>query len=132
MVHHPYKYADMLRKRMLRVGARCWLLNTGWTGGPYGIGKRISIRHTRAMLNAALTGALEKVEYAKDPVFGVAVPKSCPEVPSDVLEPSKSWANKRDYEKRKTGLAAAFIENFKLFANGCPAEVVAAGPKRQG
>jgi len=130
MVHHPYKYADMLRKRMVHSGARCWLVNTGWTGGPFGVGKRISIRHTRALLNAALSGALADAEYVKDPVFGVAVPKSCPEVPSEVLDPARTWSSRRDYDRRKDGLAAAFIENFKLFAQSCPAEVVGAGPKR--
>ena len=132
MVHHPYKYADMLRKRMVKTGARCWLVNTGWTGGPFGVGKRISIRHTRALLNAALDGSLANVEYVKDPVFGVAVPKTCPDVPAEVLDPSRTWSSRKEYDKRKDGLAAAFIENFKLFAKGCPPEVLGAGPKRIG
>jgi len=87
MVHHPAFYADMLRNKMLKYGATCWLVNTGWTGGPYGIGKRISIHHTRTLLNAALDGTLSQVEYRTDPVFGFQVPKSCPGVPDKVLRP---------------------------------------------
>jgi phosphoenolpyruvate carboxykinase (ATP) len=130
MVHHPYKYAALLRKRMVRAGATCWLVNTGWTGGPFAVGKRISIRHTRALLDAALSGELAKVEYRKDPVFGFAVPKTCPGVPTDVLDPVRTWGDARAYDKRYDGLAAAFIENFKLFTRGCAPGVAAAGPRR--
>jgi len=132
MVHHPYVYADMLRAKMIRHDATCWLLNTGWTGGSFGIGKRISIRHTRALLNAALSGELRSVEYRKDPVFGFAVPKTCAGVPVEILEPANTWGNRDDYAKKYDALAARFIENFKLFASGCPAEVAGAGPKRVG
>ena len=94
MVHHPSKYAELLKRKMARYGAQCWLVNTGWTGGPFGIGKRISIRHTRNLLNAALEGRLQDVKYRKDKLFGFEVPTSCPDVPADVLEPSGSWGNK--------------------------------------
>ncbi|MBI5474824.1 MAG: phosphoenolpyruvate carboxykinase (ATP) [Ignavibacteriae bacterium] len=130
MVHHPYFYADLLKRKILRYGANCWLVNTGWIGGPYGIGKRISIKYTRALLNAALNGQLLNVEYKCDPVFGFQVPQSCGEVPVSVLNPGESWNNKDDYAKRYKELAARFIENFKKFEEGCPPEVVAAGPKR--
>ena len=130
MVHHPYKYADMLKHKMQKHGARCWLVNTGWTGGPFGIGKRISIHHTRGLLNAALDGSLNDVEYRKDRLFGFEVPRSCPGVPEDVLTPEKTWGDEQEYWKRYDGLAARFIENFKLYAAGCPAEVVQAGPRR--
>ncbi|HEX7593150.1 MAG TPA: phosphoenolpyruvate carboxykinase (ATP), partial [Anaerolineae bacterium] len=120
MVHHPSVYADLLRKKILRYGATCWLVNTGWVGGPYGIGERISIKHTRAMLNAALTGKLLNVEYATDPIFGFQVPQQCPDIPADVLNPANSWANKATYTQRYRGLAARFIDNFKKFEGQMP------------
>jgi len=129
MVHHPAKYAELLRKKIERYGAICWLVNTGWVGGPYGLGKRISIRHTRNLLNAALSGQLEDVEYFQDTVFGFSVPKSCPDVPSEVLEPWSSWPSRKEYDKRYKDLAMRFIQNFAKFEEGTPREVVEAGPK---
>jgi len=129
MVHHPAKYAELLRNKIERHGATCWLVNTGWVGGSYGIGKRISIRHTRNLLNAALTGALQIVEYYKDPVFGFDVPKSCPEVPSEVLEPWSSWPSRKEYDKRYKDLAMRFIQNFAKFEDETPNLVTQAGPK---
>jgi len=130
MVHHPFKYADMLRAKMKKHDATCWLVNTGWVGGGWGVGKRISIRHTRNLLNAALEGELDDVKYRKDKLFGFEVPLSCPDVPEEVLDPSTSWGNKDEYWKRYDALAARYIENFKLYADGCTPEVLAAGPKR--
>lgn len=130
MVHHPYEYANLLRKKMLQTGAQCWLVNTGWVGGPFGIGKRISIRHTRNLLTAALEGNLAKVKYRKDQLFGFEVPLACPDVPEDVLDPSNSWGNKDEYWRKYDALAARFIENFKLFAEHTTDEVQGAGPKR--
>jgi phosphoenolpyruvate carboxykinase (ATP) len=130
MVHHPYFYADLLKRKIMRHGVNCWLVNTGWIGGPYGIGKRISIKYTRALLNAALSGKLLDVKYITDPVFGFLVPQSCDGVPDSVLNPSESWNSKEEYMKRYKELAARFVENFKKFEEGCPAEVIAAGPKR--
>jgi phosphoenolpyruvate carboxykinase (ATP) len=130
MVHHPFFYADLLRKKMEKHGATCWLVNTGWVGGKFGVGKRISIRHTRNLLNAALDGKLDNVEFRKDKIFGFEVPLNCPDVPEDVLEPSNAWGNKDEYWNRYDSLAARYIENFKLFAEGCPEEVKNAGPKR--
>jgi len=129
MVHHPAFYSDLLKRKILRYGVNCWLLNTGWVGGPYGIGKRISIHYTRTMLNAALSGKLNHVDFTVDPVFGFQVPLSCPDVPSEVLDPASAWANKRDYLKRYHSMASRFIDNFKKFAQECPPEVVACGPK---
>ena len=86
MVHHPYKYAELLKNKIERYGVTCWLVNTGWVGGPYGVGKRISIRYTRALLNAALNGKLDKVKFTKDPIFGFEVPTQCPDVPDEVLK----------------------------------------------
>jgi phosphoenolpyruvate carboxykinase (ATP) len=130
MVHHPFKYAKLLSQKMAEHGANCWLVNTGWVGGRFGVGKRISIRHTRNLLNAALEGKLDKVKYRKDKLFGFEVPKECPDVPADVLDPSGSWGNKDEYWKKYDAMAARYIENFKQFVDGCPPEVVAAGPKR--
>jgi phosphoenolpyruvate carboxykinase (ATP) len=130
MVHTPYTYAQMLKTRILKHGASCWLVNTGWTGGPFGIGKRISIRHTRALLNAALTGKLHQVEFYKDPVFGFDVPKTCEGVPPQVLDPANTWGNREEYFRKYDALAARFIENFKLMQDGCPPNIVEFGPKR--
>ncbi len=128
MVHHPARYAELLARKMERYGATAWLLNTGWVGGPYGVGKRISIRYTRAMLTAALNGDLQDVEYYTEPVFGFQVPKSCPGVPEDVLYPSESWPSKDAYNDKYRQLAARFIENFKKFADEVSPEARAAGP----
>jgi phosphoenolpyruvate carboxykinase (ATP) len=122
-------YADLLRRKVDRYGVDCWLLNTGWVGGPYGVGKRISIQYTRRLLNAALSGELKDVEYYKDPVFGFQVPKSCPDVPADVLYPAESWPSKAEYDNKYRQLAARFVDNFKKFADACPPEVCAAGPE---
>ena len=130
MVRHPFEYAAMLKERMLKNNAQCWLVNTGWVGGRFGVGKRISIRHTRNLLNAALEGNLNDVKFRKDKLFGFEVPLSCPGVPEDVLDPSSSWGNKDEYWKKYDALAARFIENFKLFTKGSSEEVLKAGPKR--
>lgn len=129
MVHNPAFYADLLKRKIMRYGVNCWLLNTGWVGGPYGVGKRISIGHTRALLNAALTGELLDVPYFTDPVFEFQVPKSCPDVPDDVLDPASSWPSREAYTKRYRSLASRFIDNFKKFEADCTPEVIAAGPK---
>jgi len=129
MVHHPYYYADLLKRKIEHHGATCWLVNTGWVGGPYGIGKRISIRYTRAMLNAALEGKLDDVEFSTDPIFGFSVPKTCPNVPDEVLDPAGSWQDTEEYQKKYQQLASRFIDNFKKYAPDCPPEMVEAGPK---
>jgi phosphoenolpyruvate carboxykinase (ATP) len=130
MVHHPYTYAEMLKARLLKHGAHCWLVNTGWTGGSFGIGKRISIRHTRALLNAALSGKLNEVPFRKDPVFGFEVPTLCEGVPERILDPANTWPSRDEYFRRYDALAARFIENFKLMKDGCPPHIVESGPKR--
>jgi phosphoenolpyruvate carboxykinase (ATP) len=129
MVHHPAKYAELLKNKIERYDVKCWLVNTGWVGGPYGVGKRISIKHTRALLSAALTGQLDNVEYFLDPVFGFEVPKTCPDVPENVLEPWSSWPTRAEYDKRYRDLAQRFIENFAKFADGTTQDVIDAGPK---
>ena len=129
MVHHPYVYADMLKARLRKHGAACWLVNTGWTGGPFGVGKRISIRHTRNLLSAALGGKLKAVPFRPDPIFGFEVPAECEGVPASILDPAQTWGNRDAYYRQYRALAIRFLENFKLMADGCPAEVVKAGPK---
>ncbi len=129
MVHHPAYYADLLKRKIDRYGVTCWLLNTGWVGGSYGIGKRISIRYTRSLLNAALDGKLADVEYTTDPIFGFQVPRSCPDVPENVLDPASTWTTKEAYMKRYRGLASRFIDNFKKFEDQSPEEVRKSGPK---
>jgi phosphoenolpyruvate carboxykinase (ATP) len=130
MVHHPYAYAELLKRKVLKHGANVWLVNTGWTGGSFGVGKRISIHHTRALLNAALNGKLNRVEYKKDPVFGFDVPTTCEGVPSDILDPAGTWPSRDEYFKKYDALAARFIENFKLMMAECPEHILEAGPKR--
>jgi len=130
MVHHPYDYAQLLRKKIIRHGAQCWLVNTGWTGGPFGVGKRISIHHTRRLLDAALSGGLNQVDYYRDPVFGFEVPKSCASVPSEILDPANTWDSRDEYFKKYDALAARFIDNFKMMMDECPEHIVDAGPKR--
>jgi phosphoenolpyruvate carboxykinase (ATP) len=130
MVHHPFFYADLLKRKIVRHGSTCWLVNTGWIGGPYGVGKRISIRHTRALLNAALGGRLDGVKYATDPVFGFQVPASCEGVPAEVLDPGSSWPDRQVYMQKYRELASRFIENFKKYETGSSKDVLLAGPKR--
>ena len=107
---------------------RLWLINTCWSGGPYGAGKRISITYTRAMVRAVLSGALDQVTFRTDPVFGVAVPTSCPEVPVDVLMPRSTWGSELDYDIQAKRLAGMFMENFKKFESSTEKMVIEAGP----
>jgi phosphoenolpyruvate carboxykinase (ATP) len=124
----PSRYARMLGERIAGHNVRVWLVNTGWTGGPYGVGKRMKIAYTRAIIRAALSGALDRVAYDKDPIFNLDVPASCPDVPSEVLKPRNTWASAADYDAQAKKLAAMFVENFKTFEDGATAEVLAAGP----
>lgn len=129
MVHHPYRYAELLKRKIEQHDVTCWLVNTGWVGGPYGVGKRISIKYTRALLNAAIAGQLDKVAFSKDPVFGFEIPTQCPDVPNEVLNPAASWADRQEYDKRYKDLAMRFVENFKKFEEGTSQDVKEAGPK---
>ena len=111
---------------MARHGADCWLVNTGWTGGAFGTGKRMSIQHTRALLRAALDGSLAKAEFVKDPFFGLMIPKSLPGVPAEVLNPRETWADKAAYDKTAAHLVSLFEKNFETFAGTVSDEVKAA------
>ncbi len=121
-------YADMLGERLRKLKARCWLVNTGWTGGAYGAGKRMDLPYTRAMLTAALSGVLDKAEFAPHPVFGVEVPKSCPGVPAEALDARGRWKDPKAYDKAAADLARRFQENFKKFSSASDA-IRQAGPK---
>jgi phosphoenolpyruvate carboxykinase (ATP) len=129
MVLHPGVYADLLGKKIQEHKADCWLVNTGWSGGPYGEGSRMKIRHTRAMIRAILNGSLARVETRPDPVFGVNVPTSCPDVPSEVLSPRGTWKDPEAYDRKAHDLARRFNENFKKYEAGVSPEVRAAAPK---
>jgi len=126
---HPGEYARMLADRLERHDVPVWLVNTGWTGGPYGTGERMRIDHTRVMVRAALSGALTDVPYEADPVFGVEIPTVVPGVPSDVLRPRDTWADPAAYDAKARELAAMFVENFASYADGVSEEVRAAGPR---
>jgi phosphoenolpyruvate carboxykinase (ATP) len=126
---HPTVYAGLIGERLAKHEANCWLVNTGWSGGPYGVGKRMAIGVTRGLLSAALEGVLEKQEFVPDPVFRILVPKECPGVPADVLWPKNTWSDKKAYDAKALELATRFAENFKQFEDMASDEVKAAGPK---
>lgn len=126
---HPGKYAEMLGRKIRENRVRVWLINTGWTGGPYGIGNRISLRFTRAMIDAALEGKLYEVEYQDHPIFGMAVPMSCPNVPDEILNPRNGWGDTSAYDERAKALAAQFIKNFEKYRSGVSDEILAGAPK---
>jgi phosphoenolpyruvate carboxykinase (ATP) len=126
---HPTKYAEMLGKKMTENNVNVWLLNTGWSGGSYGVGERIKLKFTRAMITAALEGKLDKVAYTNHDVFGVAMPNECENVPAEMLNPRNTWADKNAYDERATKLAAEFVKNFEQFASAASPEILAAAPK---
>ncbi|MBA3648418.1 MAG: phosphoenolpyruvate carboxykinase (ATP) [Chitinophagales bacterium] len=126
---NPNKYAGMLAERMQKHNANVWLVNTGWTGGPYGIGSRMKLSFTRAMITEALKGDLEKLNYEVHSVFGLAYPTSCPNVPDQILNPRNTWADKNEYDEQTNSLANQFIKNFEKFAATAKPETLAAAPK---
>ncbi len=128
MVLHPGVYADLLGKKMSEHKANCWLVNTGWSGGPYGEGQRMKIAYTRAMIRAILNGTLAKVETAPDPIFGLGIPVSCPDVPTEVLTPRNTWKDPQAYDEKARDLARRFNENFKKYAEGVSEGVRAVAP----
>ncbi len=125
---HPAVYAEMLGRKMKEQKVNVWMVNTGWTGGPYGEGKRMKLPFTRAMISAALNGNLDDAEFEPHPVFGVLMPKVCPCVPSIILNPRNTWKNKKAYDKKAKELAIRFIENFKKFSDHAGDEILAAAP----
>jgi phosphoenolpyruvate carboxykinase (ATP) len=129
MALHPSKYARLLKEKIEKHQASCWLVNTGLVGGPYGVGSRISIKHTRALLNAALEGKLAEVKFVKDEVFGFEIPVECEGVPAEILQPANSWKDKGEYYKKYCELAEAFVKNFEQYKEGTPAEILGAAPR---
>lgn len=125
---HPARYAKLLGEKIEKHKTRVWLVNTGWSGGPYGVGERMSIHHTRALLRGALNGKLDTVEYRKDEIFGLQVPLSCPDVPDEVLNPRDTWEDKAAYDKKAKELALLFIQNFKKYEDGASEEIKKAAP----
>jgi phosphoenolpyruvate carboxykinase (ATP) len=126
---HPAKYAALLGEKMRKNNVNVWLINTGWTGGPYGVGSRMALKHTRAMITAAINGELENVNYTQHPVFGFQMPDSCPNVPAEVLHPRNTWADKAAYDEKANNLANQFNKNFEQYAEGSSEEILAAAPK---
>jgi phosphoenolpyruvate carboxykinase (ATP) len=129
MVHHPSVYASLLGKKIEEHGSHCWLVNTGWTGGPAGVGSRMKIAYTRAMVNAILDGSLNDAEYREDPIFGLQVPTHVEGVPDEVLNPRNTWSNPEAYDDQAYDLAQKFNDNFQKYAEGTPDEIKAAAPR---
>jgi len=129
IVLHPSRYATMLAQRMERAGSKCWLINTGWVGGKFGVGKRCPLKYTRAIIDAIHDGSLAKAEFVDTPIFGLSIPKSLPNVPDEILDPTKSWPSKDAWQETAVKLAGMFTQAFARFEKDCSPEVVAAGPK---
>ncbi|WKW12712.1 phosphoenolpyruvate carboxykinase (ATP) [Pseudogemmatithrix spongiicola] len=129
LVWHPTKYAEMLGELLKKHGSQVWLVNTGWSGGPYGVGARMKLPYTRAMVRAALSGALEKEDTITDPIFGLHLPVHVEGVPNEVLNPRNTWKDSKAYDEQAKKLAAMFQENIKKFGAAVSADILSAGPK---
>lgn len=129
MMWHPNKYAEMLSEKMRKHNAQAWLVNTGWTGGAHGVGARIKLRYTRAIIDAIHNGSFDNVEVMVDKAFGFEVPQVCPDVPSEILNPRDTWQDKEGFDATERKLVNLFQENFKQFESGVNSEIAAAGPK---
>ena len=129
LVWHPTKYATMLAEKMKKHNSHAWLINTGWNGGAYGVGKRISLKYSRAIIDAIHNGELQKAEYETYPVFGLSIPKKVTGVPSEILHPSKTWLGTQEsYSVTVKKLGRLFNENFKTYQDLAADEVLKAGP----
>jgi phosphoenolpyruvate carboxykinase (ATP) len=126
---HPTVYAEMLANKMAKHKAHAWLINTGWSGGSYGTGKRMSLKYTRAIIDAIHSGELEKVPTQKMDTFELMVPESCPGVPTELLMPKTSWLNKNQYDDTLKNLAQKFSKNFKKYEDKASKDILSAGPK---
>lgn len=129
IVWHPTKYAEMLAEKLEKYSATAWLVNTGWTGGAYGVGSRCSLKYTRAIVDAIHSGELHNIPTTKMPVFGLEVPNTCPGVPEKILMPRNTWAQAGQYDAQLNKLAGMFVENFKKYESKSTAAVINAGPK---
>ena len=128
---HPTRYAEMLSKKMRDSGVNVWLVNTGWSGGGFGVGERMSLKVTRALITAALENKLNEVEYVQHPIFGLNMPTSCPDVPDGVLNPRDTWTDKNAYDQKAGVLADKFNANFEQFAEYANEEILAGGPRKK-
>ncbi len=126
---HPARYAEMLGSRMRSTGCNVWLINTGWSGGSYGVGSRMKLKYTRSMITAALKGELDAVSFENHPIFGVAMPTSCNDVPAEILNPKNTWADKAAYDAKANDLANKFVNNFNKYASQANEEILSAAPK---
>lgn len=126
---HPTVYAELLAKKIKRHGSQVWLVNTGWTGGPYGVGSRMSLKHTRQIINAVLNGELSDVDYVEEPFFGLMIPKNVPGVPAEILNPRSTWADQNAYDEKAKALAGMFKNNFEQFQSRASSDILAGGPK---
>jgi phosphoenolpyruvate carboxykinase (ATP) len=125
---HPTRYAEMLSEKMKKADVNVWLINTGWTGGSYGTGSRMKLKHTRAMITEALEGKLDNVEFVQHPIFGLSMPTNCENVPNEVLNPKDTWADKASYDEKALELANSFRKNFAQFEEYANEEIMAGGP----
>jgi phosphoenolpyruvate carboxykinase (ATP) len=126
---HPTQYAEMMGKKIDECGAKVWLINTGWSGGSYGTGERMKLKYTRAMITAALEGKLDNVEFKTHEIFGLAMPTTCPDVPSELLDPKSTWKDGAAYDAKASELAEKFVNNFEKFKEFANEEIMAASPK---
>ena len=126
---HPAKYAELLGKKLNDHKVNVWLINTGWSGGSYGVGSRVKLSHTRAMITAAMNGELDMMKYETLPVFGLQFPISCPNVPAEILNPRNTWKDKNAYDEKANSLAKSFVKNFEQYAGAANNETIDAAPK---
>jgi phosphoenolpyruvate carboxykinase (ATP) len=126
---HPTKYAELLGEKLKKNDVNVWLVNTGWSGGSYGVGSRMKLSYTRALITAALNGELDNVKYQTMPIFGLLIPKSCPDVPNEILNPRNTWEDKNAYDATANALAVSFVKNFAQYADFASEEILSAAPK---
>ena len=128
MVWHPSKYAKLLAERIEKNGTSVWLVNTGWSGGGYGKGERMSLKYTRSIIDAILDGSLKNIPSVNNELFGFEVPTECPNVPDEIMQPRRTWSDANAYDQAALKLANMFKENFKQFEEGSSQEIIQAGP----
>ena len=126
---HPAKYAELLGEKLNGTDINVWLVNTGWSGGSYGVGERMSLKYTRAMITAAMNGELNNVEYQTQSIFELQIPKTCPNVPDEILNPKDTWADKAAFDETANSLASKFVKNFEQFEEQSNEAILSAAPK---
>ena len=126
---HPAKYAELLGEKLNGTNIKVWLINTGWSGGSYGVGSRMKLSYTRSMITAAMNGELDNVDFQTQPIFNLAIPTSCPNVPSEILNPKDTWTDKNDFDKTANNLADQFVKNFEAYEDQTSEAILSAAPK---